>query len=72
MKANTDTKSAGALHWRAEKLLGLRIGGTKKTSSQAFGGRKEKKATKENLHCVESHEAESALVFGGLESGGLV
>ena len=31
----------------------------------------ERKAMKENLHCVESHEAESALFFGSLESGGL-
>ena len=31
----------------------------------------EKEAMKENLHCVESHEAKAALFFGGLESGGL-
>ena len=30
----------------------------------------EQKAMKENLHCVESHEAESALFFWDHKSGG--
>ena len=56
--------------WRAQKVDELRIGDPKKNSCQAFGGRMEKKkAMKENLHCVESHEAESALFFGGPRVG---
>ena len=32
-----------------------------------WGRMEKKKAMKDNLHCVESHEAESALFFGGLK-----
>ena len=60
--------------WRAQKVDELRIGIQKKKKKlmpSIWGEDGEKKAMKENLHCVESHEAESALFFGGLESGGL-
>ena len=39
----------------------------KKLMPSIWGEDGEKKAMKENLHCVESHEAESALFFGGLK-----
>ena len=45
------SKVAGALHWSPKK----------KGIAKHRGGGRRKKATKENLHCVESHEAESAL-----------
>ena len=44
-------------------MLGLCIGRAKKKKGQSKdrGEGRRKKATKENLHCAESHEAESAL-----------
>ena len=55
----------------AQKVDELRIGGPKKKLMPSLWGEDgEKKAMKENLHCVESHEAESALFFWDHKSGG--
>ena len=49
----------------------LEVQKKKKLMPSLWGGDGGKEAMKENLHCVESHEAEAALFFGGLQSGGL-
>ena len=57
-----------------EELMGFALEAQKKKKKlmpSLWGEDREKEAMKENLHCVDSHEAEAALFFGSLEAGGL-
>ena len=58
------------MHWG--KVDGLRSGGQKKKVIPGLWKENgEKEAMKESLHCIESHEAKTALFFGRQQSGGL-